>query len=580
MWLFWGPILRQLPDRSIGAVVKDYYLTDQFAYLSIARNVSEGLPAFVEPFTSTGSSIYPSAYYWLLGRVAGATGTTVFGAWNLVGMLVTLGLLAMATGWALWALPGRRAWAIAPLALLLGTLQWYDDGHWSAQYGEHSVLWAPYGSLFSPGAEAFGLLVLGLCLIAVGAVLLAAGRRRLALAGIAGALLGLTLEAHTYVGMFSALALVLALATHEAIVRPDRRWTGALAGTMAVALVASGLAGGPGAVARLAVVLAIPLAYLAARRAWRRDLGVAALAFAGGALVVAAPLLVRIGIQVAEPGSFFYLRQQWAENRNLSLPPGQVLLQFLPLWLLAGATVVALSRRTRAPRETAWLAILAGLLGATALLTFNDAWGFHTEPYRFLPYGTLLTGVVALPWLWTALADGRGLGRARVAGAGVAVALAATVPTTLSFASDTSQLVFAFPPQEKKAYERITAVTGSQLTLYDRCFRPDLVKIAGGGRVVFMNIGLAIPDQFLQVQRLLTGVKAGRMPPRGLLARVGVRFLATNNHCDGLDPAALRSRFGDPVSIPLTDATALGAPADLTYEVYRVGPDLGASAGR
>ena len=108
-WLLWGPVVRALPDYAISAFVKDYYLRDQFAYLAIARNASVGTSAFVEPFTATGSSIYPSAYYWTLGELARAADTTVFSAWNLVGMAVTLALLAMATGWALWCRPGTRA---------------------------------------------------------------------------------------------------------------------------------------------------------------------------------------------------------------------------------------------------------------------------------------------------------------------------------------------------------------------------------------------------------------------------------------------------------------------------------------
>lgn len=582
VWLYWGPILRELPDHSVDGIVKDYYLADQFAYLSISRNVAGGLGAFVEPFTGTGSSIYPSAYYWLLGRVADLTSMSVFGAWNVIGMAVTLALLAMATAWAVWALPGSRAWVLAPAGLMVGTLESYtNDGRWSGSYGDHAVLWAPYGSLFSPGAEGFALLLAGLGLMAVAAVLTRpAGRGRLVLAAAAGGSLGLALLSHTYVSMFTAVAMVLTVVAHEAIRRPSRGSLAALGAAMAAVLLLCGAAGGSGAVARLGLVAATPVVWLVARRDWRRELGVPALVLACAALVVASPLLARIALQVADGDSFFYLRQQWAGTRNLALPPGQVLLQFLPLWMLAAAAVVALARRARTPRETAWLSVLAALLAATALLVFNDSWGFHTEPYRFLPYGTLLVAIVAMPWLWSALAHGPGLVTpARAAGVVAALALSLTIPTTLAFARDTDHLVFAFPRTERDAYGRIAMETGDDLTVLDRCFRPDLVKIGGGGRIVYQNVGLAIPAHFTQVSRILSQVTQGDVPSDRALGIVGVRWFVSTNHCDGVAPAELRRRFGTPQRIPLRDAPALGAPADLNFELYRVG-DSDTRAGR
>ncbi len=582
VWVYWGPILRELPDHSVGDIVKDYYLTDQFAYLSIARNVSLGMPTFVEPFTTTGSSIYPSAYYWLLGRFADVASTTVFGVWNLVGMVVTLGLLATATGWAVWARPTSRAWVLAPATLMFGTLEYYtSDGRWSAPYGDHAVLWAPYGSLFSAGAEGFGLLALGLSLLALGGMLTGSGRRRLLLAAAAGALLGLTLLAHTYVSMFSAMAVILTVVVHEALRRPSRRSLAALLLAMTAVLVVCGATGGSGAVTRLALVLATPLVWLAARRDWRREFGAPALVFSGAALVVASPLLVRIASQVADKDSFFYLRQQWAETRQLALPPGQVLLQFLPLWLLAAGAIVWLVRRPRTPHDTAWLSVLVALVLATALLTFNDPWGFHTEPYRFLPYGTFLIAVVAMPWLWSALAEGRAIVTvARASGAAVVVALALTIPTTVAFVHDTRHLVFAFPSAERDAYRQIADATNPDLAVFDRCFRPDLVKIGGGGSVVYQNVGMAIPDHFKEVSAILTAVGQKRMPDEEHLRTVGVRWFVSSNHCEGVGRTALRRRFGPPRNIPLRNAVALGAPADLTYELYRVGTDAVARTGR
>ena len=363
MWLMWGPILRLLPDRAAGDIVKDYYLPDQFAYMSVARNVQEGLPAFVEPFTVTGSSIYPSTYYWFLGKVSDLGSMTVFGAWNAVGMLVTLGILAMSTAWALWAAPRTRAWVLAPVPLMIGTLEWYaGDDRWFTGYGDHAVLWPAYGTLFSPGAEVFSLVAGGLAVLLLVVALPAGGRRRLVAGAGSGALLGLALLGHTYVAMFTLTAIVATATAYEWLRRPLGRSHAILVGVLGVLLVASGLSSGSGSVARLGAVLAVPVVWLALRRDWRRDQGPTALALAGGALVVGSPLLVRIAVQVADPDSFFYLRQELAETRHLSLPLGAVLLQFLPLWILAGTALTLLVRRARTARDDAVLTALTGLL--------------------------------------------------------------------------------------------------------------------------------------------------------------------------------------------------------------------------
>jgi hypothetical protein len=569
-WLLWAPILRRLPGVSVGQGLKDYYLPDQFAYLSIARNVEQGFPTFVEPYTVSGSSIYPSGYYWLLGEISRLPGMSVFAAWNVVGMVVTLGLLAMATAWGAWALPGSRAWAIAPIAILLGTLHRLTTGGWMSGHGEHAVLWAPFGSLFSPGAEGPALLLLGLALLALAKCLAAKGRARVGWAAGAGALLGATLELHTYVAMFSALAMVLVAVTHEALRDPGRRWLPSLVVAWVGTIVACGLVGWASALGRLGLVLAVPLAWLLARPDWRRRLLLPAIALVGAALAVAGPLLVRITHQALDPGSFFYVRQESGVGRDLSLPPSQVLLQFLPTWLMVALATTGLwGRARRSEHDAAWLAVLLGLVGATALLVFNNAWRMDTEPYRFLPYGTLLLAVVAVPWLWPALAGDAGA-RARIGGAVAAVGIIATVPTTITFADATRDAYFAPPPQEAEAYRQIVGATGGALTLLDRCFRPELVKVLGGGRVVSVNLGVAYPTRLREVVKAVGTVRRGVVPPDAVLRSIGVGWFVSTNHCAGVPADALRARFGEPLRIALRSPSAIGAPADLTYEIYRV----------
>lgn len=571
LWVLWGPVLRRLDNgASVNGFLKDYYLSDQFAYMSVARNIQDGLAVFVEPYTLSGSSIAPSAYYWVLGTTANLADLTIFGAWNAVGIAVTLLLLGMATAWSVWTRPAGLAWCVAPAGLLTGTLLWWTtDGGWMAKYGDHAVLWAPTASLFSPGAEGPGLVLSGLALLALAAALSSSGRRALLLAGTAGLLLGLVLETQTYVAMFTATAMVFTACAHEALVRPGRRWMGSLIAAVGVLLITFALLSGGGAVAKLLMLLGMCSAFLVARRAWRQEHWREAAALVLGAGAAGSLLLVRIGRQALDPDSFFYVRQELALDRRLALPPEQVLLQFLPTWLLVALAVVYIARRDTSGRRAAWLASLVGLSTGGALLVFNESWNFNTEPYRFLPYATVLLPVAAVPALYAAVVDGGWTWRG--AGVGVIAAAVLTIPTTLSFMETTRDRIFAPSAQERAAYGEIMARSGGELTAFDSCFRAELVKVVAGGRVLTMNRGLAIPERYETALGLIERLAKGRLPRTEALRDYGIDWLVSTNHCDGIPASLLRDRFGSPIRIPLRNAAAVGAPPDLTYEMYSVG---------
>ena len=345
-----------------------------------------------------------------------------------------------------------------------------------------------------------------------------------------------------------------------------------LVGVLGVLLVASGLSSGSGSVARLGAVLAVPVVWLALRRDWRRDQGPTALALAGGALVVGSPLLVRIAVQVADPDSFFTLRQELAETRHLSLPLGAVLLQFLPLWILAGTALTLLVRRARTARDDAVLTALTGLLVTTFLLTFNGVWGFDTEPYRSCRTGrSSWRSSRCRPWrrrCWRR-AGCRAAAARRPRRAG---RLRPHHPDDTRLRAQHEGPRVHVPSPERLAYEKIADVTGDDLAVYDTCFRPDLVKLGGGGRVAYQNVGMAIASHHEAITVIDTRIRHRTLPGDSFLRRVDARWFVSQNHCDGVDPALLRQRFGAPVRLTPPDVAGLaGAPADLTYELYRTG---------
>lgn len=568
VWTLWGGLLRAGGIAGLGSSVKDYFLGDQLAYMAVASNVASGLPAyFVEPFTASGQSIAPSAYFWAIGWVAKVAGLSIFGAWNVLGMVVTLLLIASLLWWARWASPGSLAWAIAPAALLIGSLQWMAVDGWSIPYASHAVLWAPIAILNSPGAEPACLALVIVAIISVGQAYLRTGTARITWSAVAGLALGIVILAHTYVAMFAIVMVLLAVVAFRAR-QASRSWGLIAVGILAAGILIAALLPTSSALARLAVILiaaAVAACVMPGDR--RAQLAPPALAL-GVSAVVSAPLLVVIARQARDPSSFFYLRQQWASDSPLSLPLAPVLAAFAPVFLLGLAACVGLWRQKGDQRATWWFACVAAALAATFLLTFNAAWGMKQEPYRFLPYGTFLIAGLALPWLWDSLAR-----RTRLAWAAAAIAglLLLTIPTTAAFGRD-PKAILRIPNAETDAYADITRATGGQLTLFDRCFRPELVKALAGGRVLAVNRGHAIPDRYPEVQAVLDQVAARATPPEEQLRGIGVRWVVTSSACEGMSRASLERLFGPPIIIPLRSRAGDGLPTGLDYLIFAV-PD-------
>ncbi len=67
---------------------RGYFSYDQLSYAAIASNVSVGASGFVEPFTLTGTSYYPSLWYQVIGVLARISGLPVYVLWTVLGLLV------------------------------------------------------------------------------------------------------------------------------------------------------------------------------------------------------------------------------------------------------------------------------------------------------------------------------------------------------------------------------------------------------------------------------------------------------------------------------------------------------------
>lgn len=568
-WVLWHSLLTDAFGRPpLDAVIKDFYLGDQYAYLGIAANVEEGRPAFVEPYTASGSSIYPSGYFWLLGVVARVTGTNAIAAWNAVGMAVDLALCGVvgAVGWVLTR--SRWAWVLGPIPLVVGTFQHWTDGTWRAIHGAHAVLWPATASLFSPGAEPAALLC---CLLALGLLTVAPsqeGRRRLAVAAGAGALVGVTLSIHTYVAMFTATAAAgwFLVRTCEVAAGPGRRRLALhlLVTAVAVALIPASIP-----VLRLGIVVAGAVAAVVWDRRARREVGPAAAAFGIAAGALAAPMLLRMASQLGDRSSFLYQRQASGVATDLSLPVGPVLLHSLPALILAAGCLLTLGRSGGDDgAAVGWRAAVVATVLSSGLLVFNESWGLQQEPYRFLPYGQFVVAAVALPFL---VLPHRRRPSALALRTAAVVVVGLTIPTTLQFARETPAIV-QFPEAERTAMKAAAAALPPDgLGLIDACVPKGAFKALTGARVVGLNAGLAYPADRAAVQTVLAEQAAGVVADGGALDRAEVTSFVTMRECTGSAAAALEERFGPATArIRFVAPPACGAPEpELELVVYR-----------
>ena len=269
-----------------------------------------------------------------------------------------------------------------------------------------------------------------------------------------------------------------------------------------------------------------------------------------GFVITALPITIAVAQQLSQPNSFFYSRQ--IATGDLGLPMSAVVIDFAPTWVLSAVALLFLWREPTSQRRMWWFSALSGLLGATILLVFNADWGMNQEPYRFLPYGVLLLTATALPVVWEAWSSSR-IWKATVI-ATIAFALS-TVGTDVAFTQRvTYESIFKIAPATTSDLQAIATHTAGELTAYDTCFNPEVVKLAGGGRVLFYNSGFAIPPNQAAVDGVINAINSSQVPSVPLLQAAGVRWIVTYYGCSSLSISALSQELGTPYG--------LSSPAD------------------
>jgi hypothetical protein len=527
---------------------RNYFADDQLSYAAIASNVAHGQSPFVEPFTSTGSSYYPSMYYAFMGLVSRATGLSVPASWNVLAIALVL-LLVGAGSW--WAFVTTRRWwgptlALAPL--LIGTVTWVKNGTWWCKCGapSHAVVWPVNAALYTFNAEVAGL-VIG----AVGLVVLLNDiwRRNGDIPGLRASLIGfgligLTANFHTY-AFFSALSVGL-LILWMVLLREH--------GTHRIRMLSIAL-----------LLLSLPLGRLLSEAGPLLAVGAFTVPLAPGAIVAIRGRMLPVGgafLAVAMCGGFQFVRTvvgfiegdaflsyRERSGGSLSVGPLEVAAAHLPIVLLTLLVIVASGRSRTSQREGLPALVTGALALAVVLMGWNGVWGFGQEPYRFVIdqifYVLVIVPPLAVVAVRSSLEDGRrSESRSRVLWV-TALAAATLLTATGSLAGTAllSELVRAqgmlgWSTQMQRAAQRVADRAGPGLVAVDPCVPPTLWKMYTGDHVLFFNMGIAWPARFDAVSAARDDLSSNRLVVTHLRTARARYVLSSSTCTDGLSTRA------------------------------------------
>ena len=520
---------------------------DQLAYATIGNVAADGNWGFVEPFTETGRSFYPSMWYRLLGFVAHTFDLPIFVVWSVMGMGVIL-LAVLAVGLLTYAV-SRRWWlpALVGPMLWIGPLSMVAFNSWFISADSHATLWAPYAMLYPLNAEAVGisLAAIAFALMVWTVAQSPLGLNRYVMVLTAGAgVIGLLANVQTYAFLLAAAVLAWWMACWGLLRSRSRVTIGMTIGLLALTLVAGFLFKDElGALPLYGLMLAAtgPGAWVVARDhlhvAW-----MPVVAFA----VLASPQIMWTAWGTISGDEFLAYRTE--ASGALGVPVWAWILGTLPIGLIWLALLLASRRGV----PVSVRALLLALGVAHLILTYNNIWGFVQEPYRFWINSVALTAML-LPLLaaWTLRGVDGGSRWMPAARTYVAIGVALALVSFWSVGAFRDYVQYSgVLSLETPRYQAVTEV-GAQsdgLLMPQTCLHPSLVKIGTGTPVAFFSRGIAWPDNREALEEVLA-ITAANVFEINVARNAGVKYVMTDSGCEdpwdlagvpGAEPIALR----------------------------------------
>ena len=527
-------LLEPLSNQRWWLGFRGYFSNDQLSYAAIAVTAAKGNFTPVEPLTETGVSHYPSLWYLILGLTSFLTGQPVHLLWTITG-IAFIGASVAFLGYVAYRLSSRALAPLLPaLAMLTGTFSVITSDWWYTTLGSHSVIWGPFGTLFTLNAEAVGLainLVIFALLIWVLTVM-RASRVRVAIL-ISAFLLGVLANVQTYSFLTGVSLAVVLAASYALLTFPSRRRL-QLTITLVVVVLLAGRALadliGPLPLFALLILATLP-AIWPVIKAYRGQAAVAISVF----ILAAAPQVVRTVFGIASGDDFLTYRQ--ASTLDLGVNYRTALIAAVPLLLIALFTTLTLIATRPATKERRAITSLLIALGVgMAIMSSNDLWGFDQEPYRFwLQYSFIAVMLLSITTAWS-LRQWHRIDRpwriaTAVAGIFAAIAWLVSLSDVLAFRSFAAEQGVIVIQDEAGSTLQSLVPENEGLVLSSRCLDPQVLKLITRAPVVSFNRGLAWPENRV-VLDAFSAPDRGSVLTFDELAQANVRYVLTDASCE------------------------------------------------
>lgn len=537
---------------------------DQLSYFAIVMNVAAGRSPDTEPFTETGVSHYPRAYYVLLGSIARLTGMPSELVWWLVGSLLQM-VLVFIIAVALIRFTGRWWVAIlAPLPLIAGTFATYFENDWHWSLDSHALIVGAFAPLYTLNGEAAGLVVAGsFFLFAVGYALVGknAGVRN-AVFIVTGLAIGALANVQTYT-FFTSVFFVAYTAAAFGVVRTRAIATGVISAVLILVVYVAGptIATEFGPLVALASGL-IPAApgILLLLVKWTTRTLPPLLAI----VLAASPTLLATAMGIRDEDPFLTYRTVSSSNLGVEIVPAVV----GGLTVLALVAVILFSGVSR--RKPLLTSLAIGPLLVWGLLSTNDIWGANQEPYRFWIDGFVIMSIVLFPVAAFALAQwaseptaektrARTSRRAKT----VAVVLIAIYAVSLvdfaNFSRNIPRPISFDGPRNAALTQMALAAEGGTVVL-DKCVDGKMYKAVTGNPVAIFNYGMAWPVKSELFTTLELTMRKGPLDTNAM-TELNLSLILAEDGCKNTWKQGLESK------LTLVDHATFG---DSGYTLYRL----------
>jgi len=472
---------------------------DQLSYLAIVSNVAAGRSADTEPFTETGVSFYPRAYYILLGHIARLTGMPPELAWWIIGSFLQMAMVFV-VALVLVKFTGRL-WVglLAPIPFVAGTFAIYFTHDWRWPLDSHAVINGTFAPLYTLNGEAAGIALASLFFlltIAYAFIGTSKGFRWLMLVA-SGFAIGSLANVQTYTfftAVFFVAYTVAAFAVFSARAVKIGMFSLAMIPTLYLAgpIVANQF--GPLVALASGLLPAAPGVILLLVR-WTRSALPSLLAI----VIAASPSIVStaIGLRNRDP----FLTYRTASSLDLGVQLGPAVVGGLTLTAL----IVVIGAYGISRRNNLLTSLAIGPLVVWVLLSTNDIWGANQEPYRFWINCFAISSIVLFPvavyvlseWASESRAQGsrlRAATRVRVTAVMLMAIYALSLADFASFSLNVPKLI-PFNTPALAALSEVALAAHGEIVVLDKCISGQMYKAVSGSPVAIFNYGMAWPEK-------------------------------------------------------------------------------------